>query len=120
MYVAPWHGCARFHSQPDDPSATAPTSPQTRATPVRECLLLRPRPLHPALRRLKTDTSPIYANSSPDHPILLPLIAHHLPSGSALDWQGQRRNPSQLSSDAADWHRFSTCPGALLPPLASP
>ena len=53
MYVAPWHGCARFHSQPDDPSATDPTSPQTRATPVRECLLLRPRPLHLALRNVR-------------------------------------------------------------------
>ena len=48
MYVAPWHGCERFHSQPDDPSATDPpanrTSPQTRASPVRERLLSCPIP----------------------------------------------------------------------------
>ena len=29
--VAPWHGCERFHSQPDDPSATDPPSGQPNA-----------------------------------------------------------------------------------------
>ena len=78
MYAAPWHGCERFHSRPDDPSATDPTSPQTRATPVRECLLLRPRPFHLALRNVRRRSRglpavsvfsrrPIYPKSSPDH-----------------------------------------------------
>ena len=45
--VAPWHGCERFHSQPDGarPQLTRHppnrTSPQTRASPVRESSLLR-------------------------------------------------------------------------------
>ena len=39
--VAPWHGCERFHSRPDGQPATDPTSPPTRATPVRERSLLR-------------------------------------------------------------------------------
>ena len=43
--VAPWHGCERFHSQPDCRSATDPPSgqrnvPPTRASSVREGLLL--------------------------------------------------------------------------------
>ena len=90
--VAPWHGCERFHSQPDDPSATARhpanrTSPQTRASPLRECLLLRPLPaISPcptppaghkvSLRRLVTSTGPIYPKSCPDHRLPLHLIAH--------------------------------------------
>ena len=41
MYVAPWPGCEPFHSRPDGQPATDPTSPQTRATPVRESSLLR-------------------------------------------------------------------------------
>ena len=39
--VAPWPGCKPFHSRPDGQPATDPTSPQTRATPVRESPLLR-------------------------------------------------------------------------------
>ena len=39
--VAPWPGCTPFHSRPDGQPATDPTSPQTRATPVRESPLLR-------------------------------------------------------------------------------
>ena len=38
---APWPGCMPFHSQPDGQPATDPTSPQTRATPVRDSSLLR-------------------------------------------------------------------------------
>ena len=34
-------GCEPFHSPPDGQPATDPTSPQTRATPVRESSLLR-------------------------------------------------------------------------------
>ena len=41
MYVVPWHGCEPFHSRPDNPYATDPTSPQARATPVRERSQLR-------------------------------------------------------------------------------
>ena len=84
MYAAPWHGCERFHSRPDDPSATDPPSPQTRATPVRECLLLRPRPFHLALRNVRRRSRglpaaaedrhrPIYPKSSPDHPPSPPI-----------------------------------------------
>ena len=36
-----WPGCKPFHSRPDGQPATDPTSPQTRATPVRESPLLR-------------------------------------------------------------------------------
>ena len=39
--VAPWPGCEPFHSQPDGQPAVDPTSPQTRAIPVRESSLLR-------------------------------------------------------------------------------
>ena len=39
--VAPWPGCKPFHSRPDGQPPTDPTSPQTRATPVRESPLLR-------------------------------------------------------------------------------
>ena len=39
-----------------------------------------------SLRRLKTDTSPIYPKSSPDHPLPLPLIAHSAAVTSALRW----------------------------------
>ena len=39
--LAPWPGCEPFHSRPDGQPATDPTSPQTRATPVRERSLLR-------------------------------------------------------------------------------
>ena len=39
--VAPWPACKPFHSRPDSQPATDPTSPQTRATPVRESPLLR-------------------------------------------------------------------------------
>ena len=39
--VAPWPGCKPFHSRPDGQPATDPTSPQSRATPVRESPLLR-------------------------------------------------------------------------------
>ena len=39
--LAPWPGCEPFHSRPDGQAATDPTSPQTRATPVRERSLLR-------------------------------------------------------------------------------
>ena len=39
--LAPWPDCEPFHSPPDCQSATDPTSPQTRATPVRESSLLR-------------------------------------------------------------------------------
>ena len=104
--VAPWHGCERFHSQPDGarPQLTRHppnrTSPQTRASPVREHL--SPRPL-PAIspcptspdghkvspRRLKTDTGPIYPNRartiaslSPSSPIL--LLQRHTFGGFGL------------------------------------
>ena len=93
--VAPWHGCERFHSQPDGarPQLTRHppnrTSPQTRASPVREHLSPRPLPAispYPTSpdghkvspRRLKTDTGPIYPNRArtiaslcPSSPILL-------------------------------------------------
>ena len=93
--VAPWHGCEPFHSQPDGarPQLTRHppnrTSPQTRASPVRERLLPRPLPAispYPTSpdghkvspRRLKTDTGPIYPNRArniaslcPSSPILL-------------------------------------------------
>ena len=39
--VAPWHGCERFHSQPDCRSATDPTSPQlapARSARVSGCM----------------------------------------------------------------------------------
>ena len=96
MYAAPWHGCERFHSRPDDPSATDPPSPQTRATPVRECLLLRPRPFHLALRNVRRRSRglpavsvfsrrPIYPKSSPDHPPS-PLIANSAAVTSSLRW----------------------------------
>ena len=39
--VAPWPDCEPFHSRLDGQPATDPTSPQTRATPVRERSLLR-------------------------------------------------------------------------------
>ena len=39
--LAPWPHCEPFHSPPDCQPATDPTSPQTRATPVRESSLLR-------------------------------------------------------------------------------
>ena len=39
--VAPWPGSKPFHSRPDGQPATDPTSPKTRATPVRESPLLR-------------------------------------------------------------------------------
>ena len=93
--VAPWHGCERFHSQPDGarPQLTRHppnrTSPQSRASPVREHLSPRPLPAispYPTSpdghkvspRRLKTDTGPIYPNRArtiaslcPSSPILL-------------------------------------------------
>ena len=83
------------------PSATDPTSPQTRATPVRECpcCVLVPS-ISPcatsadghevSLRRLKTDTGPIYPKSSPDHPPL-PLIAHSAAITSSLRWIRAKR-----------------------------
>ena len=89
MYAAPWHGCERFHSRPDDPSATDPPSPQTRATPVRECLLLRPRPsISPcatsadghevSLRCLSSAAAPSTRNRPrtipPRHPSPIPLL----------------------------------------------
>ena len=49
--VAPWHGCKPFHSRPDAarPPLTHqpanPTSPQSRARPVRGGSLLRPLPV---------------------------------------------------------------------------
>ena len=39
--LAPWPDCEPFHSPLDCQPATDPTSPQTRATPVRESSLLR-------------------------------------------------------------------------------
>ena len=83
--AAPWPGCGPFHSWPDGtrPPLTHqlanPTSRPTRATPVCECLLLRPLPAilpspTPAdghrgpVRRLNTVCRPpFYPNSSPDH-----------------------------------------------------
>ena len=41
QFSAPWPGCKPFHSRPDGQPPTDPTSPQTRATPVRESPLLR-------------------------------------------------------------------------------
>ena len=87
--AAPWHGCrdstssltARSH--PTDNR----TSPPTRG-PLREGLLLRPLPTRRSppcptsadghkvsLRRLQTDTGPLYPKSCPDHRLPLPLIA---------------------------------------------
>ena len=104
--VAPWHGCERFHSQPDGarPQLTRHppnrTSPQTRASPVREHLSPRPLPaISPcptspdghkvSLRRLKTDTGPIYQNRArtiaslcPSSPIL--LLQRHTFGGFGL------------------------------------
>ena len=73
------------------------TSPQTRASPVRERLLLRPLPaISPcptspdghkvSPRRLKTDTGPNCQKSCPDHRLLLPLIAHSAAVTSYLRW----------------------------------
>ena len=73
------------------------TSPQTRASPVREGSLLRPLPAispcptspdgHKASpRRLKTDTGPIYPKSCPHHRLPLPLIAHFAAVTSYLRW----------------------------------
>ena len=73
--LAPWPGCEPFHSRPDGQPATDPTSPQTRATPVRERSLLRilssiPRIAAPAdghrdpVRRLKTSADLIYPNGA--------------------------------------------------------
>ena len=73
-FAAPWPGCEPFHSQPDDPSATDPTSPQTRATPVRECLLLRPRPLHLALRNVRRRSRGLPAAADDRHRPHLPEI----------------------------------------------
>ena len=101
--VAPWHGCERFHSQPDGarPQLTRHppnrTSPQTRASPVREHLSPRPSPaISPcptspdghkvSPRRLKTDTGPIYPNRCPDHRLPLPLITHSAAATSYLRW----------------------------------
>ena len=104
--VAPWHGCERFHSQPDGarPQLTRHppnrTSPQTRASPVREHLSPRPLPAispYPTSpdghkvspRRLKTDTGPIYPNRArtiaslcPSSPIL--LLQRHTFGGFGL------------------------------------
>ena len=73
------------------------TPPQTRASPVRERLLLRPLPaISPcptspdahkvSPRRLKTDTGPNCQKSCPDHRLLLPLIAHSAAVTSYLRW----------------------------------
>ena len=63
--VAPWHGCERFHSQPDGarPQLTRHppnrTSPQTRASPVREHLSPRPLPaISPSPRRRRPPPPP--------------------------------------------------------------
>ena len=104
--VAPWHGCERFHSQPDGarPQLTRHppnrTSPQTRASPLREHLSPRPLPAispYPTSpdghkvspRRLKTDTGPIYPNRArtiaslcPSSPIL--LLQRHTFGGFGL------------------------------------
>ena len=80
-FAAPWPGCEPFHSQPDDPSATDPTSPQTRATPVRECLLLRPRPLHLALRNVRRRSRGLPAAADDRHRPHLPEI---VPGSSPL------------------------------------
>ena len=53
VQIAPWHGCERFHSQPDGarPQLTRHppnrTSPQTRASPVCECLSAASSPRYP-------------------------------------------------------------------------
>ena len=73
------------------------TPPQTRASPVRERLLLRPLPaISPcptspdghkvSPRRLKTDTGPNCQKSCPDHRLLLPLISHSAAVTSYLRW----------------------------------
>ena len=124
--VAPWHGCERFHSQPDGarPQLTRHppnrTSPQTRASPVREHL--SPRPL-PAIspcptspdghkvspRRLKTDIGPIYPNRArtiaslcPSSPILL-LQRHTFGGFRAKSVPKFCQN--HLSRRALAWHR---------------
>ena len=64
----------------------------------RQCLLLRPRPLHLALRNVRRRSRgclpaaaedrhrPIYPKSSPDHPISPPLIAHSAAVTLSLRW----------------------------------
>ena len=101
--VAPWHGCERFHSKPDGARLQLTShpanrrSPQTRASPVREGLLLRPLPaISPcptsadgrkvSLRRLKPDTGPLYPKSCPDHRLPLPLTAYSAAVTSSLRW----------------------------------
>ena len=101
--VAPWHGCERFHSQPDGarPQLTRHppnrTSPQTRASPVREHL--SPRPL-PAISPCPTSPDgprglpaaaedrhrPHLPESCPDHRLPLPLITHSAAATSYLRW----------------------------------
>ena len=73
------------------PPTTQPRSPQTRASLVRERLLLPPLSAISSCatspdghkvspRRLKADTGPIYPKSCPDHRLPLPLIARSAPA----------------------------------------
>ena len=91
--ASPAISCLRRLTHPPD----YPTAPQTRATPVRECLLLRPLPAHLALptfanghkvstRLLKAATGPIYPKSCPNHRPPLPLIAHSAAVTPPLRW----------------------------------
>ena len=133
--VAPWHGCERFHSQPDGarPQLTRHppnrTSPQTRASPVREHLSPRPLPAispYPTSpdghkvspRRLKTDTGPIYPNRArtiaslcPSSPIL--LLQRHTFGGFGLSLPPKTVNHGELpSAGHSRWLRFTPCRGA--------
>ena len=84
--VAPWHGCERFHSQPDCRSATDPTSPQlapARSARVSGCMppwQFRPAPPRRAAIVVSvclphTALIPIYWNRA--NPFRLPLPIMH-------------------------------------------
>ena len=105
------------------------TPPQTRASPARECLLLRPLPaISPcptspdahkvSPRRLKTDTGPNCQKSCPDHRLLLPLIALSAAVTSYLRWIRAKRANSELKQLVGELslelHHFRK---TALPPL---
>ena len=106
--VAPWHGCERFHSQPDGARPQLTRHPPNRTSPANSrqsgprAPLAASSPRHLALPNIPRRSQglpaaaedrhrPHLPESCPDHRLPLPLITHSAAATSYLRWIRAKR-----------------------------